>query len=273
MINLFQELKKIIKYRHLLFRLVIVELKVRYKHPFLGFLWAFIVPLFMILIFMFMFSYVIKLPHKGYPFFIFLVSGLFPWNYLILSISASTTSLLDRGDIIKKVYFPRAIIPMSIVAVNLVLFIFSLGLMLVFLIICKVKLSPLIFLLPVIILMQTFFILGLSFIVSSLQVKYRDVKYIVEVLLFVWFYLTPIFYPLDLIAIIPGPLLKIYMLNPLTQIITFYRIALISNYVNNIPPQIGLFGLMLSNFLICTTVFLFGFVIFKKQEPQFVDLI
>jgi ABC-2 type transport system permease protein len=222
---------------------------------------------------MFVFSYVIKLPQKGYPFFIFLVSGLFPWNYLILSISASTTSLLDRSDIIKKVYFPRAIIPMSIVAVNLVLFIVSLGLMLIFLIICKVRLTPLVFLLPVIILMQTFFILGFSFVVSSLQVKYRDIKYIVEVLLFLWFYLTPIFYPLDLIAVIPGPLLKIYMLNPLTQLITFYRIALISNYVNSIPSQIDLLGLMLSSFLICATVFFFGFIIFKKQEQQFVDLI
>lgn len=97
MVNLYKKLKEIIQYRELFFRLVLKELKIRYKHPFLGFLWAFIVPSCMIIIFIWVFSYILKIPHQGYPFFIFLVSALFPWNYLSLSISTATMSLLDNG--------------------------------------------------------------------------------------------------------------------------------------------------------------------------------
>ncbi len=273
MINLYKKLKEIIRYRELLFRLVLKELKVRYKHPFLGFFWAFIVPLCMILIFMLVFSYILKVPHQGYPFFIFLVSALFPWNYLNLSISTSTMSLLDSGNLIKKVYFPRELIPISIVVVNLVLFIFSLGLMLIFIIPFGIKLSPLIFFLPGVIFMQTIFISGICLIVASLQVKYRDVKYIVEVLLILWFFLTPIFYPLELIANVSDNVFKIYMLNPLTQLITLYRIIIINNYIKCLPPQVNILELIFFNSAICIITFLSGFIIFKKQEPRFSDLV
>lgn len=273
MINLYKKLKEIIQYRDLLFRLVFKELKVRYKHPFLGFLWAFIVPFCMILIFILIFSYILKIPHQGHPFFIFLVSALFPWNYLSLSISTSTMSLLDSGSLIKKVYFPREIIPLSIVAVNLVLFIFSLGLMLVFIMLFGIRLQPLVFLLPVVIAMQTVFISGICLMVSGLQVKYRDIKYIVEVLLIFWFYLTPIFYPLEFIANISHNFLRIYMLNPLTQLVTLYRLLMISNYIKVLPPQINISELIFSNIVVCTATFILGFIIFKKQEPHFSDLV
>lgn len=273
MINFYKKLKEIIQYRELLFRLVLKELKVRYKHPLLGFLWALIVPLCMIIVFILIFSYILKIPHQGYPFFIFLVSALFPWNYLNLSVSTSTMSLLDSGSLIKKVYFPREIIPLSIVAVNLVLFIFSLGLMLIFILLWGIKLSPLIFLLPGVIFMQTFFISGLCLIVSGLQVKYRDIKYIVEVVLILCFYLTPIFYPLDVIATISDNLFKIYMLNPLTQLITLYRIALIRNYVRVLPPQISILGLIIFSLMICIITFMLGFIVFKRQEFHFADLV
>lgn len=273
MINLFKKLKEIFQYRELLFRLVLKELKVRYKHPFLGFLWAFIVPFCMILVFMLIFSYILKIPHQGYPFFIFLVSALFPWNYLNLSISTSTMSLLDSASLVKKVYFPREIIPISIVAINLVLFIFSLALMLIFIIPFGIKLHPLIFFLPGVIFMQTIFISGICLIVSSLQVKYRDIKYITEVLLIFWFYLTPIFYPLELIANLSDNLFKIYMLNPLTQLITLYRIVMINNYIKILPSQINILRLIFFNLAICIITLLLGLVIFKKQEPRFADLV
>jgi ABC-2 type transport system permease protein len=272
-LDLFEKVKEIIEYRQLLFRLVQKELKVRYKYPFLGFLWAFIVPLCMIFVFMLIFSYIIKIPSPGYPFFIFLVSALFPWNYLNLSISTSTMSLLDSGSLIKKVYFPREIIPISIVVVNLILFVFSLGLMLIFIMLFGISFSSLIFLLPGVIFVQTIFISGLCLIVSSLQVKYRDIKYIVEILLILWFYLTPIFYPLELVASISNNFLKIYMLNPFTQLITFYRIIMIKNYINILPTQVDLLRLMIFNLVICSATLFLGLIIFKKQEPRFADLV
>ncbi len=273
MVDLYNKFQDIFRYRDLLFRLVLKELKVRYKHPFLGFLWAFIVPLCMILIFILVFSYILKVPHPGYPFFIFLVSALFPWNYLSLSVSTSVMSLLDSGSLIKKVYFPREIIPISIVFVNLVLFILSLGLMLILVVSFGIKLHPLIFFLPVVIFMQSIFICGICLIVSSLQVKYRDIKYIVEVLLILWFYLSPIFYPVELIANFPSIFFKIYMLNPLTQLITLYRIIIISDYIKTLPPQISISGLIFSNLAICIITLLLGFITFKKLDASVADLV
>ncbi len=182
-------------------------------------------------------------------------------------------SLLDSGSLISKVYFPREIIPLSIVAVNLVLFVFSLGSMLIFMLPFGMKLNSLIFFLPVAILMQTVFISGICLIVSSLQVKYRDVKYIIEVVLIFWFYLTPIFYPLELIANISDTFFKIYMLNPLTQLVTLYRIIMINNYVEALPPQVNILGLISSSLITCISTFLLGLAIFKKQEPRFGDLV
>lgn len=273
MFNHFDRIREIFKQRGLLFRLVIKELKVRYKYPFLGFLWAFIVPLSAILTFFFIFSYVIKVPHPGYPFFIFLASAVFPWNYFGFSVTTSTMSLLDSGNLIKKVYFPRELIPISIVILQLVLFVFSLLLMIIFLLLFGLKLRPLILALPLVILLQTIFLCGVSLIVSALQARYRDVKYIVEITLPVWFYLTPVFYPLELIGNLSPLFLKIYMLNPLTQLITFYRIVLIDGYGRSLPVQISIPGIILTNIVICLAVFWLGLAIFKRQESRFTDMI
>lgn len=270
---IYRQLGKIIQYRQLLLRLAFKELKVRYKHLVLGFLWAFIVPSCTILVFLFVFRFIIKIPTQGYPFSIFLVSALFPWSFLCLSLSNSIMSIIENGNLIKKVYFPREIIPISVVVANLVLFIFSLATVFILLFFLGLKLTPLILFLPFIIMLQTFFILGLALIVSSLQVKYRDIKYIMEIIFIFWFYLTPIFYPLSFVAGISDTFLKIYMLNPLAQFITLYRITLINNYINSIPPQINLFYLVLVSALTSTVVFLTGFLIFKKQEPSFTDLL
>lgn len=273
MINLYREIRQILRYRELLFRLVLKELKVRYKHPLLGFLWAFIVPFCMILIFMLVFSYFLKIPSSGYPFFIFLVSAVFPWNYLNLSISTSTMSLLDSAALVKKVYFPREIIPLSIVSVNLVLFLFSLGLMLIFLIFFGIALSSRFFLLPVIIFLETIFLFGLCLIVSSLQVKYRDIKYITEITLLLWFYITPIFYPLEFVSGISDIFFKIYILNPFTQLVTLYRIALIKNYISTLPAQINVLGLIFSNAIICIITLWVGFAVFRKHESCLADFV
>lgn len=262
-----------VRFFHLLFRLALKELKVRYKHPLLGFLWAFIVPFCMILIFMLVFSYFLKVPHQNYPFFVFLVSALFPWNYLSLSISTSTMSILESAGLIKKIYFPREAIPLSIVAVNLTLFIFSLTLAIIFLLFLRVKFSPLILWLPFIVLLQTVFVSGICLLVASLQVRYRDIKYMTEVLLLLWFYLTPVFYPLDVVANISNNLFKIYMLNPLAQLVTFYRMAIIGGYINTIPSTLNIIEMVLYNCFISLTLFLLGLVTFRRQSRYFADFL
>jgi ABC-type polysaccharide/polyol phosphate export permease len=270
---MFNRIKEIFAYRSLLYRLVLKEFKVRYKHPFLGIVWALVIPLCMILIFIVVFSYFLKVPHQGYPFFIFLASAVFPWNFLNLSITTSTMSFLDNSELVKKVYFPREIIPISIVTVNLILFVLTIFLMLIFVFFSGLKINSGILFLPLVVFMQTAFICGICLIVSSLQAKYRDIKYIVEALLIFWFYLSPVFYSLNTVASISDNVLAVYMLNPLTQLITFYRIALINGYWKTLPAQLDLPSLIFTNCAVCLATLLLGLAVFKKYDQQLADLI
>ena len=273
MFGIFKRIKIIINSRDLLIRLALKELKVRYKHPLLGFLWALLVPLFMILIFKLIFSTIIRIQIDNYPFFVFLMVAVFPWNYFQISIFSATMSILEGSDLIKKVYFPREIIPISIVLVNLILFLLTLILIIIIIPLFNIRFDKFIIYLPLAIILQTMLIIGINLIVSSLQVRYRDIKYIVEISLLGWFYLTPIFYPLRLVANISDKLFNIYMFNPLVGIITFYRLALLGGYNRNLPAQINILSLLIYTVLVCVFVFLFGFIVFRLQEPKFADYV
>jgi len=273
MFNIFTWFKEISKYHHLIFNLVSKQIKVKYKHPVLGFLWALLVPLLLSLVFMVVFSRIIKIPIINYPFFIFLITAVFPWNFFSLSVSESTMSILEAGELIKKVYFPREIIAISIVLANLINFIFTIVVVIFLLIFFKIKVSIFIFCLPLVILLQVFLNSGVVFIVSGLQVRYRDVKYIVEVLLSLWFYLTPIFYPLSLVANISDRFLKFYMWNPLTNLITLYRLVFLPGYAYQLPASVSIYHLIFVSTLSCFTIFYLGVLIFRKYAPNFADYI
>jgi ABC-2 type transport system permease protein len=145
--------------------------------------------------------------------------------------------------------------------------------MILFLVVFHIEITPLIFFLPLIVFFQTIFTIGISLISASLQAYFRDVKYIVELLLMAWFYLTPIFYPLTLVSGISDNLLKLYMLNPFTGIVTFYRLSLLGGYIKSLPPQIDIFYLLIFCLLSCIVIFFLGFIIFRKFEPRFTDLV
>ena len=162
MFEIFKRVKIIINCRDLLMRLVLKELKVRYKHPVLGFLWALLVPLFMIFIFKLIFSTVLKIQIENYAFVVFLMVAIFPWNYFQMSIFSSTMSILEGGNLIKKVYFPREIIPISITLVNLILFLLTLILVIIILPFFNIKFDKFIFLLPLAILIGLAAIYGAS---------------------------------------------------------------------------------------------------------------
>jgi ABC-2 type transport system permease protein len=180
-------------------------------------------------------------------------------------------SILEGGSLIKKVYFPREIIPISIVAVNLILFLLTMFLVIIALPFFHVRFDAGLALLPCAVLLQVLLISGINLMVAGLQVRYRDVKYMVEIGLLSWFYLTPIFYPLSLVAEMSDWVLRLYLLNPLTGIITMYRIALLGGYAANIPSQVNLMWLFLYTALVCFFVCVVGFLVFRRQEPQFAD--
>ncbi|MGE4358148.1 MAG: ABC transporter permease [Candidatus Omnitrophota bacterium] len=273
MILFLKEIKDIFIHRDLLYHLALRELKIRYKYPFLGFLWMLFVPLSMVFIFKLVFSTIIKISVPAYPFFIYLITGVFPWNYLAMSLSQATTSLVDNSNLIKKVYFPREVIPLSIILGNFFSFLIVMILMLILVPFLGLRYGYHNLFLPLVIILHTLFISGLVFISSSLQVLYRDVKYVVEIILLLWFYITPIFYPLSLAEEISPQFFKLYMLNPLAGLITLYRIAILPEFVSTLPKTLNIIHLFFYSVVVCIIFFLIGILVFKKYDKMISDFV
>jgi ABC-2 type transport system permease protein len=272
-IGIINQIKSLIQYRHLLWDLAIKDIKVRYRSPTLGFLWAILTPLIMVFIFKFVFSTILKARVEGYPFFIYLMTAIFPWTYFSSSINGATDSIISNKELIKKTYFPRQIIPVSIVLANLINFLPALIVMLLILSFFRIQFTIFIILLPVILLFQTIFTIGLALIVSGLQVILRDVRYIVELLLMAWLYLSPGFYSLTMVANFSEKFFKLYILNPFVGLFCLYRIVFLKGFAKTLPREVDILGLSIWTVIVCITVFFFGFLVFKRYESRFSDLV
>jgi ABC-type polysaccharide/polyol phosphate export permease len=229
-------LRELWRYRELVLNLVMRELKARYKNSVLGFFWSLLNPLGMMLVFTFVFT-MISPNNQIRNFPIFFLCGFLPWQYFSSGVMVGMNSIVGNGNLVKKVYFPREVLPMSSVFAALVNFLLALLLLFGALLVTRTPLSPYIWLLPVVILMQTCFILGVALVLASLNVFYRDTMMIMDVVMQAWFFLTPIFYP---IAILPssyeilGMTLNIrrmmYILNPMASYVAVYRDLLYWGY-------------------------------------------
>lgn len=252
---------KILSHYKLISALGIKEFKIRYKNARLGFLWAFIYPLILMLVLNFVFTKILTIKIPNYPFF--LLCGLFPWTFFATSLSNSTVSIVDNARLIQKIYFPRAIIPIAVIFNNLINFIFCLTLLVVLLIVFNIKLSFYLSYLPLILFIQLAFIVCSSLITSHLYIKYRDVKYLVDVLLLIWFYATPIFYSVDLV---PQKIYPFYIFNPMVGIITGYRNIILLGK----PPD---FLMLYIAFLETIILLIIGYRIAKKYGPTAADFV
>jgi lipopolysaccharide transport system permease protein len=216
-------------YRGVVQSLVVRDLKARYKNSVLGFVWSLLNPLAMMLVFSAVFTFMI--PSHDIPLYpIYILCGLLPWNFFSASVMASVNSIVGNTALVKKVYFPREILPISSVLAQLINFLLAMVVLFAALIVFQAPFSPWLWLLPVVILMQICFIIGLAFILSTLNVFYRDVGMIMDVVVLAWFFLTPVFYPLDILPkeyILFGITWDVhrlmYILNPMASIINAYR--------------------------------------------------
>ncbi|MFH1202393.1 MAG: ABC transporter permease [Candidatus Omnitrophota bacterium] len=265
-------IKELFKHKRLIYELAIRDLKVRYRKPFLGFFWMLIMPLCTAIVYKILFSDFMHASSGNYPFFIHLITALLPWTYFANSIQGSIASVLGSKNIIRQISFPKYLLPFSVVLANLINFFPALLVLLGFLAAFHIKVSGLIIFLPVVILIQTLLIVGVSLAVSSLQVIYRDIEYIVQILLMILFFLTPGVYTLEELINKTNPLfVKIYMWNPLVGILNLYRIIFIGNYVNSMPKEISLLNALVSP-IICSLAALFvGYYVFVKCEDKFSD--
>lgn len=222
-------LMELYRFRVLLYYLVVRELKGRYKSSVLGFLWTLLNPLLMMLVFTVVFTVI--LPNYAVPQYpIFLLCGLLPWNYFSASVIGSIHSVVGNANLVKKVYFPREILPIATVLAQLINFLLALLVLFALLLIFRMPLSPRWWMLPLVILLHTCFTIGLALILSAVNVYYRDTMMIMDVVIMAWFFLTPVFYPLDVLPRsyeVLGFSLNVhrlmYILNPMASLINTYR--------------------------------------------------
>ncbi len=197
-------------------------MKVRYKQTVLGAAWAVIQPLFAMLIFAFFFGRLAKMPSDGLPYPLFAYAGLLPWTFFSNALASSGNSLISNANLITKVYFPRVIIPCAAVAANLVDFAVAFVILVFLMAYYGVVPTINIALLPLLVLLTTLLALGVGMWMSALNVKYRDIRYALPLLIQLWMFASPIIYPASLMprgwrwALAP---------NPMTGIIEGYRSA------------------------------------------------
>lgn len=262
---MFFKLKELFRWRQLLFTLAVKDLKVKYRRATGGFGWMLVTPLIQMAIFVFIFGFLFKIRMKNYP--LFVLSGLFPWSFLKSSLDGAVNSIFNNANLIKKTYFPREILPISNIITNLISFFFSLVTLFILSLFFKISLFPASFWFPLVIFIQIILIVGICLFLTGLNSVYRETRFIMDVILLVWFYATPIVYPLGMAKnILPQGLLFFYTLNPMVGIISAYQNIFI---YGNIPDL----KLLFLSFFMAIVFFILGFASFRRYEKIFVDMV
>lgn len=252
--------KNLYQYRELLKTNVHKEIRGKYKGSFLGVLWSFLNPLLMVAVYAIVFPYIMR-TNSIDNYLIFLIVGVIPWNYFTTVITSGSNCVWLNGGIIKKVYFPREILPISVVSAGLINFLISCAIILLFLIFGGIGLSFQLLWLPLIALIQSAFSLGLLFILSAINVYVRDVEYVVSFILNLLFYATPILYTASMF---PEKIRWVLYLNPMTHLIDAYR----SIFYYQTMPQISALLYILG---LSVLVLIFGYFVFRKLEKGFAE--
>lgn len=253
----------IIKHWELIKNLTLREIKARYKQSFLGFFWIILNPFFQMLIMSFVFSKIMKIQNLGVPYPVFLYAGLLPWIFFGNSLGSSMGVLVGNGSLIKKIYFPREILILSTLLAKAFDFLLASIVFLLLLVFFKVHFTAFMFLFVPIFLIQFLFTYGLSLFLSALNLFYRDVQYLFDLVLTLWFYLTPVIYAVELF---PEKYRFIFKFNPMSVFINAYRQVLLGQ---NWPSFSSLgIGILLS-----ILIFIFSHKIFKKLEGTFADVV
>jgi lipopolysaccharide transport system permease protein len=227
--NIRHRLRELWQYRDLARNLVVRDLKVRYKSSVLGVAWSWLSPLLMMTVYTLFFTiFFNRRDIHHYP--VFLLCGTLPWSFFADSVVQATGSIVSNAHLIKKVYFPREVLPISYMLSNLVNFLITLPVFFVLAFASGAALSWTILLLPITILIQAVFTLGLGFFLATLNVFYRDTQHILGVIIQAWFFLTPVFYPIhdvplqaNLLGIEFNAQLWLRRLNPMASLIASYR--------------------------------------------------
>ena len=251
--------KNLYNYRELLKTNVKKEIRGKYKNSFLGVIWSFLNPLLQIAVYAIVFQMILKNPQENYV--VFLCCGLIPWTFFSTAISRSAFTMVENGNILKKVYFPREILPISVVTSEAVNFLISTVIIFAFVIFSGIGITKYILVYPLIFIAQYLLLLAISFIVSSVCVYIRDLQHFIGIFLQLLFYATPIVYCID---ILPPEAAWILNLNPMTYIIEGYRDIFYNQTMPDVQSILILIGIVLVAIVI-------GYLIFNKLQKGFAE--
>jgi ABC-2 type transport system permease protein len=247
--------------RHLLVNLTVRSVRAQYKQSVLGYAWLFLNPLTQLATLTFVFTAIFKSRGDDDPFVLFLAVGLYTWNFFASATTHATESVVSSARMIGAVYFPREFLVLSAILVRLVDFAMTLVIILVAFVVAGQELTWTFAWAPLIFLLQFLFMLGLALPLAALNLFFHDVRYLLGVVLHLWFFFTPIFYSLD---DVPERFRPLYELNPMARFIGAYREALLDN---GSPASTGiLLGLIAA----CVSLAA-GYYIFRRMEPRFAD--
>jgi lipopolysaccharide transport system permease protein len=264
--------RELVEYRDLLMLLVRRDFLSKYKQSVLGPLWFVIQPLATTIVFTVIFGNVAQLPTDGMPKMLFYLCALVPWNYFAVNLNATSTTFTTNMNLFGKVYFPRLVIPLSLVVSNLITFAIQLATFLCFFTYFKffsaagpdIRPSLELLLVPVLLLQTALLSLGFGILIAALTVKYRDLVYAMTFLVQLWMYATPVVYPLSMVTNLKWRIVA--AINPMTAIVESFKHAFLGVGVVNFHHTAISVGVTL-------VVLFFGLVLFSRAERTFVDTV
>lgn len=263
MTRLIESLLELYRHRHLLRAWTVRQIKVRYKQSVLGGLWAILQPLSITIVFSIIFSFFVRVPIAGVPYIIFYYAGLLPWTFFATSVNLGANSLVSNLNMITKIYFPREILPLSVVFATLLdFFIASLvyiGLGFLY----QISVGPSAVLLPFLVIIQFFFTASVALFLAALNVSYRDIRFVVPLALQIYMYATPLIYP---VSTLPERIIPFYMLNPMASLLHSYRLILV---YGRWPDPVHLGSALLTTIILTLASYAF----FTRAARDFADVI
>lgn len=251
------------QYRELLNQLTMREIKQRYKQSVLGYAWVILNPFFTMLVMAFVFSIIMRIPDLGVPYPIYLYAGLLPWTLFTNSLTSSANALVGNAGLLSKIYFPREIFVLSTILAKIVDFLLSCSIFVIFMIYYQVPLSWNILWVIPIFLIQQIFTYGLSLFLAAANLFYRDIQYLLSLILLIWMYLTPVIYATEFF---PAKYQWIFKLNPMAVIINAYRKVILAQGT----PNLQSLGIALGVSVIILAI---TYQLFKKAEGVFADIV
>ena len=251
------------RYRELLGVLVMRDLQVLYKQALLGAGWAILQPVFAVIIFSIIFGYIVKMPSEGVPYPLFAFAGVLPWTYFAEAVRRSGTGLVTDSELVRKVYFPRLIMPLANVISPLVDFCIAFVVLLVVMAFYGIAPSWKMLVIPPLMVIAAFLALSIGLWLGPINVRFRDIKHTLPFLIQIWMYASPIVYPL---SIVPQEWQALYALNPMVGVIEGFRWAVFDRGEPN-------FQALAMSGVVIVLLLAGGLVFFRRMERTFADVI